>query len=74
MDTSRLGLSRIQLSESGRPVLSLMTNQRANESGICSECGGQIETERLMILPTTDMCVRCRKEYEQARRVDRNTA
>jgi len=33
--------------------------------GVCEVCGAEIEPERLMILPETTMCVRCRAQADR---------
>ncbi|MCO4794389.1 MAG: TraR/DksA family transcriptional regulator [Bacteriovoracaceae bacterium] len=34
--------------------------------GECEECGGSIETNRLMARPTATMCIHCKEEQEQS--------
>ena len=33
--------------------------------GICSECGGHIDFERLLAYPTASRCLRCQQVYEK---------
>lgn len=35
--------------------------------GVCSKCGGQINIERLKVIPYTTLCVKCKSKLEQRR-------
>jgi RNA polymerase-binding protein DksA len=36
--------------------------------GVCQSCGNRIDPARLEILPTTTLCLTCRREYERRNR------
>ncbi len=45
-----------------RKALSMM---KIGRYGICENCGNMIDTDRLMIMPETTLCINCEKKREK---------
>lgn len=45
-----------------------LEKMRANEFGLCEECGDEISTKRLEARPETNLCIKCKEEQERAER------
>ena len=46
-------------------VRKAMTRMKIGKYGICERCGKMIDTDRLMIMPETTICVECEKKREK---------
>ncbi len=46
----------------------------AGTYGVCTDCGGDIDPERLLVYPTAKRCINCQREHEarKARAVGRS--
>ncbi len=42
-----------------------MAMVKIGKYGVCEKCGKMIDTERLMIMPETTICVSCEKKKEK---------
>ena len=42
-----------------------LTRIRIGKYGICENCGGMIDTDRLMIMPEATLCVKCEAKREK---------
>jgi DnaK suppressor protein len=42
-----------------------LTRIKIGKYGICEKCGKMIDTDRLMIMPETTLCVKCEKKKER---------
>ena len=42
-----------------------LTRIKIGKYGICEKCGKMIDTDRLMIMPETALCVKCEKKKER---------
>ena len=42
-----------------------LTRIRFGKYGLCERCGKFIDTDRLMIMPETTLCVECEKKREK---------
>jgi len=42
-----------------------LTRIKIGKYGICERCGKMIDTDRLMIMPETTICVKCEKKKER---------
>jgi RNA polymerase-binding transcription factor DksA len=47
-----------------------LARQKAGTYGICSECGGAIDPERLRARPESTMCIDCARQREHAAHLD----
>ncbi len=46
-------------------VRKALTRIKIGKYGVCERCGKMIDTDRLMILPETTVCVECEKKKEK---------
>lgn len=46
-------------------VRKALTRLKIGKYGICERCGQMIDTDRLMIMPETTLCVSCEKKREK---------
>ncbi len=54
--------------EASRAIISIrkaLTKMKLGTYGICEGCGSMIDTDRLAINPTADLCVECEKKREK---------
>ena len=51
-----------------REILDALQRLGAGLYGICDECGGRIDLERLKAQPTASVCIACKKELEAEER------
>ena len=66
----QIGHERVQALEGqiNRKLIQLkkaMTMVRIGKYGVCEKCGKMIDTERLMIMPETTICINCEKKKEK---------
>lgn len=40
-------------------LLQALRRREAGEYGVCTECGGEISVDRLLVFPETSTCVSC---------------
>jgi DnaK suppressor protein len=64
-ELARLGASR--LTERARRLRIALTRVSDGEYGICSECGAEIPSKRLIAVPDATTCVACQSRLERAR-------
>jgi DnaK suppressor protein len=46
-------------------VRKAMTRIKIGKYGICEKCGQMIDTDRLMIMPETTLCIQCERKREK---------
>jgi len=56
---------KLQVSRSLVAVRKALTRIKLGKYGICVSCGKMIDTDRLAITPTADMCMECAKKAEK---------
>ncbi|MBM3205879.1 conjugal transfer protein TraR, partial [Candidatus Shapirobacteria bacterium] len=42
-----------------------LSRLKIGKYGVCEKCGKMIDTDRLMIMPETTVCVKCEKKKEK---------
>ncbi len=66
----QIGHERVQALEGqiNRKLIQLkkaLARVKIGKYGICEKCGKMIDTERLMIMPETTICINCEKKKEK---------
>ena len=56
---------KLQVSRSLVSVRKALTRIKLGKYGICVNCGKMIDTDRLAITPTADMCMECARKAEK---------
>ena len=56
---------RLQVTKSLIAIRKTLTRIKLGKFGICSGCGKMIDTDRLAVTPTTELCVNCANEAEK---------
>jgi RNA polymerase-binding transcription factor DksA len=56
---------RLSVSRSLVAVRKALTRIKLGKYGVCVSCGKMIDTDRLAITPTADMCMECAKKAEK---------
>lgn len=56
---------RLQVSKSLVAVRKTLTRIKLGKYGICANCGKMIDTDRLAITPTAELCMECAKLAEK---------
>jgi len=56
---------RLQVSKSLIAIRKTLTRIKLGKYGICSSCGKMIDTDRLAVTPTAELCMECAKKAEQ---------
>lgn len=56
---------RLQVTKSLIAIRKTLTRIKLGKFGICAGCGKMIDTDRLAVTPTAELCVSCAKEAEK---------
>ena len=56
---------RLQVSKSLVAIRKTLTRIKLGKYGICSGCGKMIDTDRLAVAPTVELCMDCAKKAEK---------
>lgn len=65
VEHDRASAMRLQVSKSLIAIRKTLTRIKLGKYGICVSCGKMIDTDRLAITPTADLCVSCAQKAEK---------
>lgn len=65
VEHDRASAMRHQVSKSLVAIRKTLTRIKLGKYGICANCGKMIDTDRLAVTPTTDMCLSCAQKAEK---------
>ena len=68
VEHDRTSALRRQVTRSIIAVKKTLTRIKLGKYGICIECGKMIDTDRLAIAPTADLCISCEIKKESKKR------
>lgn len=68
VDHDRAFAMRRQVSRSIVGIRKTLTRIKLGKYGICTNCGKMIDTDRLAINPTAELCIACETNKEKSRR------
>jgi len=67
---ARISAMREQIDRKIIQTRRAMTRIKLGQYGLCEECGGMINTERLMIYPEATHCIKCEAKKEKSELTD----
>ena len=65
VEHDRSSAMRSQVTRSIIEIRKTLTRIKLGKYGTCASCGKMIDTDRLMIMPETTLCVECEKKREK---------
>ena len=57
----------VQSRKRAKEIEQALSRVKRGEYGICRECGAPIQPDRLVVLPSTKLCIRCARAGERSR-------
>ena len=61
----RIEAIKLELSRNLVRIRKALTKIRIGKYGICERCGKMIDTDRLAVMPTAELCLECEKKKER---------
>jgi len=68
VDHDRVSAMTQELKRSIINIRKTLTRIKLGKFGSCTKCGSMIDTDRLAIKPTAELCLRCKKEVESSKK------
>jgi RNA polymerase-binding transcription factor DksA len=65
VEHDRTSAMRLQVSKSLVAIRKTLTRIKLGKYGVCAGCGKMIDTDRLAVTPTADMCMECAQKAEK---------
>lgn len=61
----RIEAIKLELSKNLVRIRKALTKIKIGKYGICERCGKMIDTDRLAVIPTAELCLECEKKKEK---------
>lgn len=71
IDHERMSAGKMEIRKALVEIKKTMTRVKLGNYGTCASCGKMVDTDRLAINPTAELCIKCERKQEEKKKKKR---